>query len=398
MMNAPTARPTIFFALASEGMGHATRAVPVIEALRARGYRVEVFCGGRVAKYLRTRIGAVNEHFFIPLHYDNNELAIGKSFRDALARIGDCLRQAWSMFWRMTREKPIAVISDFEFMSAWIGWWSRTPEIALDNLHLLTHGDMPPPPTARARREKKAIARAVWWAQPVVDKILITCFWHPGLKPGVDANKVKFVPCAVRAEVLARRSSVSTDGPVLVYQTSSTNRDLPAALRRAVAQGGLRFVVYGAGRTDIDGDVEYCAFSEERFLDDLARAPFVIANGGHSTMVEALALGKPVLSEPIRKQYEQQANAIGLGALGVGQGVDKLTTEAILAFVRNLPAMRERTESMRGIADNAAVVAAVEEALRELAPAHALPPRALVGALLVASPRAQLALVVGQPQ
>ncbi|MDP2341810.1 MAG: glycosyltransferase family protein [Deltaproteobacteria bacterium] len=378
-------QPTVFFALASEGMGHATRAAPLIDALRQRGYRVEVFCGGRVAAFLRTRVGHVHEHFFIPLHYTNNQLDIFKSFKSAIARLGPCLREAWSLFWRMRKEKPVAVVSDFEFMSAWLGWWSGTPVIAVDNMHLITHGAMPEPPTKQARKEKKDIARAIWWNQPVVDKILITCFWQPGLKAGVNASKVRFVPCAARPEVLARRHRTRTDGPVLVYQTSSTNHDLPGTLQKAGELAGLKFVVYGAGRPAcVEGAVEYRAFSESGFLDDLAASPFCIVNGGHSTMVEALALGKPVLSEPIQKQYEQQANAVGLETLGVGKGVSKMTVEAIVDFAKRAPAMRERAAEMSHVVDNAGLADAVEECLRELDPVRALPARqATVTALVV---------------
>jgi uncharacterized protein (TIGR00661 family) len=379
MQTSSSSKPVVFLALASEGMGHATRAAPLIESLRQRGYDVEVFCGGRVADYLRKRTGKVNEHFFIPLAYTNNQLDIWKSFKDSFLRLPSCLGHAWRMFWRMRNEKPVAVISDFEFMSAWIGWWSRTPVIALDNMHLITHGDMPPTTTKREAAEKKAIARAIWWNQPVVDKILITHFWQSlGLKQGVDGDKVRFVPCAARPEVMARRHRTRSDGPVLVYQTSSTNHDLPGTLRAAAKDGGLRFKVYGAGKVgrDVDNaDVEYCAFSEDGFLDDLAACPFVVVNGGHSTMVEALALGKPVLSEPIQKQYEQQANAVGLEALGVGQGVKKMTAEAIVSFSKKVPAMREQVAALDDIIDNEALADAVEDCLRELDPQRALPQR-----------------------
>ena len=373
--NTKTTQPTVFFALASEGMGHATRAAPLIDALRARGYRVEIFCGGRVAAFLRTRVGHVHEHFFIPLHYTNNQLDIWKSFKSAFARIFSLLREAWLLFWRMVEEKPVAVISDFEFMSAWMGWWSGTPVIAVDNMHLITHGAMPEPATKQARNEKKAVARAIWWNQPVVDKILVTCFYQPGLKAGVDPQKVRFVPCAARPEVLARRHLTRTDGPVLVYQTSSTNHDLPGTLQKAAAESGLKFVVYGARAAAVEGPVEYRAFSESGFLDDLAASPFCIVNGGHSTMVEALALGKPVLSEPIQKQYEQQANAIGLEVLGVGTGVAKMSVEAIVDFAKRVPAMSARAAELSHIVDNASLADAVEDCLRELDPVRALPAR-----------------------
>ena len=180
--------------------------------------------------------------------------------------------------------------------------------------------------------------------------------------------------------MLSRRSRTSTDGPVLVYQTSSTNADLPGTLTTAAIKGDLRFVVYGTKRTGTDdsGRVEYRAFSEAGFLDDMAASPFVIVNGGHSTMVEALALGKPVLSEPIQKQYEQQANAVGLELMGVGMGVRKMSAEAILEFAHRVPAMSEKAAELTSLVDNEGLVDAVEETLREVAPGRALPPRNVV--------------------
>jgi uncharacterized protein (TIGR00661 family) len=360
-------------------MGHATRAAPLIEALRRHGYDVEVFCGGRVAEYLRKRTGPVNEHFFIPLVYTNNRLDIWASFVHSAKKFPRILGEAWRMFWRMRSEKPVAVISDFEFMSAWIGWFSGTPVVACDNMHLISHGNMPAPASKQEQKEKRAVEIAVFWNQPVVDRVLITCFYQPGLKPGVDASRVRYVPCAARPEVLARKDQTRTDGPVLVYQTSSSNKDLPGTLRAAAERGRMRFVVYGMGKVGVEevdgGSVEYRAFSEAGFLDDMAAAPFVVVNGGHSTMVEALALGKPVLSEPILGQYEQQANAVGLEELGVGKGVRKMTTEAILAFAGDVPALRERAAVLKQVVDNEALAAAVVDTLVELDPARALPAR-----------------------
>jgi uncharacterized protein (TIGR00661 family) len=367
-------QPTVFFALSSEGMGHATRAAPVINALRERGYRVEVYCGGRVAAFLRKKTGEVHEHFFISLEYTNNVLDIPATFRASLPKLPTVLKQAWNMWWRMVHEKPVAVISDFEFMSAWMGWWSRTPVIALDNMHVITHGEFPEPTDPLQRREKRNIERAIWWNQPVVDKVLITNFFNPGVKAKY-ADKARFVPCAIRPEVLARKHRTRTDGPVLVYQTSSSNTDLPGTLQEAATRTGMKYVVYGMGKVGVSGNVEFRAFSESGFLDDLAAAPFIIVNGGHSTMVEAMCLGKPVLSEPIQGQYEQQANATALEVMGVGKGVRKMSADAIVDFAARVPAMRETIGEYSAVADNDGLVRAVEDTLHELAPGRALPPK-----------------------
>jgi uncharacterized protein (TIGR00661 family) len=360
---------TIFFALSSEGMGHATRSLPVIEGLRARGYRVEVFCGGRVARYLRSRIGEVHEIFHLSLHYEDNRLDVWRSFLSGLARLGPCLRDAWRMFLRLLRERPLAVVSDFEFLSAWMGWWTGTPVVTLDNMHLMTHGAVPPPLNARARAEAKSVLRSVRWCQPVARRVLIQSFWRTGLSPTADPARTRFVPCAVRGGVLARRAKLSEAGPVLVYQTSSTNRGLHAALATAAERAGLRFVVYGVDAAGTaHRSIEYRRFSEDMFLDDLAAAPFVIVNGGHSTIVEALALGKPVLCEPIHAHYEQEVNAIGVDALGVGKRVERLSGEAIVSFSWDARRLRARAQELAPrIVDTNATVDAVEEAILQAA-------------------------------
>jgi uncharacterized protein (TIGR00661 family) len=374
-MDAPRP-PTIFFALSSEGMGHATRALPTIMGLQARGYHVEVFCGGRVAKFLRERLGnVVNDMFFIPLVYENSTLNMRRSTFNAFMQFPTFLRHALRVFWRMRKEKPVAVISDFEFISAWFGMFAGMRVILLDNMHVITHGALPEPTTAQDRADKKAVARAVWWNQPVFKRALITSFFQPGLKAGVSPQQVRFVPCAVRPEVTAMRDRIRTDGPVLVYQTSSTNVDLPPTLVGAAEQTGLRFVVYGMGeRTPMTG-VEFRGFSEQGFLTDLAQSPFVIVNGGHSTIVEALALQKPVLAEPIRRQYEQKANAVGLETLGVGRGVDKMSTAAVVEFARDVEHMRSRMPALAAVISTEGLVQAVVDTIQDIAPQHVLQPR-----------------------
>jgi UDP:flavonoid glycosyltransferase YjiC (YdhE family) len=92
-------------------------------------------------------------------------------------------------------------------------------------------------------------------------------------------------------------------------------------------------------------------------------------------MVEAMCLGKPVLSEPIQGQYEQQANATALEIMGVGKGVRKMSADAIVDFAAHVPAMREKAGAYASVADNDGLVRAVEDTLNELAPGRALPPR-----------------------
>ena len=361
-------KPKLFYGLGSEGMGHATRCLPLIERLSAN-FEVHVFCGGRVREYMEKRLPHVWDHFFIPLVYRDNKMIPSESFKHAFARAPAAFACAGKLAVRMLREKPVAVITDYEFITTWMGFFTGQKVICVDNNHLIVYGALPAPRSPDEAQEKKTVVTATKWNVPFADVTLLTSFWQPGLMPHVSPKKVRFAPCAVRDIVLERRKTARTDGPVLVYQTSSTNHRLPAVLQKAAAQDlSLSFAVYGSGQPAHDeegGRISYRAFSEQGFLDDLAAAPFVIMNGGHSTIVEALTLGKAILAEPVLAQYEQTANALGLEALGVGRGVKQMEAEDIVSFAREAPACRARAATL-DVVDTDRLARAVEAVVQEL--------------------------------
>ena len=104
----------------------------------------------------------------------------------------------------------------------------------------------------------------------------------------------------------SENATPSSGEHVLVYQTASGDQRLLDTLR---ATSEVPFRVYGLGARPTAANVEYRAFDETSFVADLASARAVITNGGFMTLSEALVLGKPVLSCPIRHQGEQELNA-----------------------------------------------------------------------------------------
>lgn len=350
--------PKLFYGVNSEGMGHAMRSLPVIERLRKQ-FDVHVFCGGRVRQYLETRLPNVWDLFFVPLIYRDNRMMVGESFRAAFARAPTCFKDAGWLYLKMRRDRPVAVVTDYEFLTTWIGFFTGQRIVCVDNNHLALWGAIPPPTTPEAKADKETVVAASKWSVPFADVTLLTSFWQPGLLPGTDTDKVRFAPCAVRDEVLLRRDAVRDDGAVVVYQTSSTNRRLPAVLHEAVANSALSFKVYGSGQEphdDAGGRIRFCAFSGDAFLDDLAACPFVVVNGGHSTIVEALALGKAIVAEPVVGQYEQVINAMGLEATGTGIHVPLLEASHLVSFAAEAAACRERARALH-VVDTDALVA-----------------------------------------
>jgi UDP-N-acetylglucosamine:LPS N-acetylglucosamine transferase len=63
----------------------------------------------------------------------------------------------------------------------------------------------------------------------------------------------------------------------------------------------------------------------------------VVANGGLSLIGEAVYLGKPVYSVPVKHQYEQMMNARYIEALGYGLCAGSIDGDVLRMFLREHP-------------------------------------------------------------
>ena len=163
--------------------------------------------------------------------------------------------------------------------------------------------------------------------------------------------------------------------PRASFGLSNVAIKMPTCTRRCLKAPVIHrwvLVVYGTGEKGarMDGRIQYRQFDEETFLNDMAKAPFVMVNGGHSTICEALSLGKPVLAEPIVGQYEQIFNVEGLGEMGVGMGVRKLQPEDVLHFARCVPLMQKRAAQLN-VVDNDGLIQQLHQCIQELNPEQA---------------------------
>ena len=146
------------------------------------------------------------------------------------------------------------------------------------------------------------------------------------------------VPPILRESVL--RLSPRDDGHVVVYQSNSTHRKLVDFLLQATDRPCY---VFGYGRTEgREGNVIFMKKSEEGFLKLLEGCSYVIQGGGHTLMTEALHLGKPILSLPLKAMVEQCFNALYLERLHYGMQADMMTLEPALLrrFEERLPEFR----------------------------------------------------------
>src|SRR5262249_38093504 len=104
---------------------------------------------------------------------------------------------------------------------------------------------------------------------------------------------------------------------------------------------GLECRIYGL-RREIkepvrEGKLVYKPFSEAGFIDDLRTARGVVASGGFTLMGESVYLHRPMLAEPVGKQFEQIINARYLEKEGYGLHADEITEDRIREFLARLP-------------------------------------------------------------
>ena len=168
-------------------------------------------------------------------------------------------------------------------------------------------------------REDFRIACAVTRAMvPTAGDYVITTFFRPPLLRG----RTVLVPPIVRPAIVAAQPERGDH--LLVYSGGSD--ELTDALRDC----GVPSRVYGmrdgpeVGTTD--GPIEYRPRSVDGFLEDLVSARGVITGGGFSLLSEAVYLGKPVLSIPLRGQFEQLMNARYLEREGFGMCAPAIDT------------------------------------------------------------------------
>jgi uncharacterized protein (TIGR00661 family) len=200
-------------------------------------------------------------------------------------------------------------------------------------MHVITQAELDVP--RKYRTERIAADGVVRSFIQLPTRYLITSYYYPPLK---NPKKARYFPPVLRDEILNFKPYKGEH--VLVYQTSDSNLRLIELLRDLKDE----FIVYGFNRDEMDGNLQFKTFNEDDFFQDLAQARAVISNGGFTLISEALYLGKPVLSIPVKKQFEQILNAIYLDQLGYGEFHDELEREDLEIFLSKLDIYRDNIQ------------------------------------------------------
>ena len=333
----------ILYGVVGEGMGHAIRSRVVLDELVQR-HEVQVVVSGRAHDYLAKRAFAgegphpggqiqVKKIWGFTIVTEDNEV---RNFRTLLQNLKGALTGGWPQNIKTYFEiadsfRPDVVISDFESWSYLYGVNHGLPIISVDNMQIVNRCRHSPDIIA-GHEASFQLARGIIKAKvPGAYHYLITTFFRPPIRK----KRTSLHPPILRPEILAARSEPR--GHLLVYQTYTTNQELPELLRRT----GIECRVYGVRRDlredEREGNLVYRPFSEEGFIEDLRTCRGVVASGGFTLMGEAVYLHKPMLAEPVARQFEQILNARYLEKEGYGLCADAISEAKLSEFLSRTP-------------------------------------------------------------
>lgn len=345
----------ILYGVNGEGMGHATRSQVVIDSLLER-HDVRVIASGAAFRHLEQRLPAVSEVFGPTFAMGDGEIqrwqTVVQNLRSARRDLPEAF-QVWAA--EVAEWEPDVVVTDFEPLVAQFARWSRTPLVAVDNINIIDrcrHGRR----IIGEQRDDYLLARGVvrGMVPGAVDYVVTTFF-----QPPLARRHTTLVPPIIRPEIVAADSE---SGEHLVVYSSGEER-LIAALRAS----GVPCLLYGMrGGPDevrVDGNLEFRPPSNEGFAEALRTCRGVVAGGGFSLLSEAVYLGKPVLSVPLRGQFEQLMNARYLQARHYGTCAEEIDDEALGRFLDGLPKFREALATYRQNGNTVALKTIEERAL-----------------------------------
>ena len=201
------------------------------------------------------------------------------------------------------------VVTDYEPISARIGWLRDIPCIGIGHLYAFAFAGVP---VAGMNLFNRMVMKCFAPAA-----IPLGLHWHhfdaPILPPSIEMRQFEQAPAG--------------DDSILVYMPFESTAEV---VRTLLPIKNHRFRFYcriGAPRQE--GNVELKPLDRKTFVTDLIRCRGVIANTGFTFISEALHIGKKILTKPLAQQTEQESNALALKRLGLATVVRRLTSKAV---------------------------------------------------------------------
>lgn len=352
----------IFYSMAGEGRGHATRVRSIVEALRHE-HEIVIFAPGVAYDFLAecypSQTNTNVKTYRIPgllFQYRDRRLSYSRTVWSA----GEYLMRYPGLVKRLEAEirraQPDLVITDFEPALPHAAKRCDVPFISLNHQHFLVVSDLSSLPwDLRLKARCSApIVSAYYRGQA---ETIVSSFYFPPLRKQYQ-HTVMQIGVLLRPEIVAAQPI--EQGHVLVYLRRFADENVMAALESL--NRDVR--VYGLGTRPARGRIQFCPVSDDAFLEDLRTCDALISNAGNQLVGEAMFLGKPVLAIPEQNNFEQYINAHFVRQSQAGDWLENrdVSTQTLGRFMNRLDEYREGIDRRR-LYGNPQALAAIQNHL-----------------------------------
>jgi uncharacterized protein (TIGR00661 family) len=287
----------ILFGIQATGNGHITRSTEIYKLLKQNPAitQLDILISGGKAK--------MSLPFEVNYEYKGLSFYYGKKGKISILKsIGKAnfLSISIALMKVPFREYDL-IISDFEPITLWGAKIAGVPAVGIGNMYSMSSKNFPK--VGGSSKATKFITKMVC---PAKNKI------------GMHFQKFDdniFYP-VIRGEI--RNAPVADKNFTLVYLNSYTDESIVKVLTQPEFRH-KKFIVYSNKAEGItaQGNCIIEPLNNDTFTADMLNCSGVITAGGFQTISEALYLGKKLFVIPIKKQFEQNANARILEQMGV---------------------------------------------------------------------------------
>jgi uncharacterized protein (TIGR00661 family) len=349
----------ILYAVNGDGLGHATRSMPIIQAL-SRRHDVKAIVGSRRSyDFMKGHVKNLSMFEGLRFVYEKNTVKLYDTINSNAKLMFKKSSNFRKVFNIIRRFKPDMIIVDCDYLTISVARLFNIPLVCVCNIHAFSEMTYTFPKRYAQSYYVEKILTKVFTSN--IDYHVITTFFYLPVKK----KNVFLYPPILRKEIIDMRPS--RKDYYLVYQTTgSTSISTNNRIIRMLRGSKERFIVYGFDKEGIDGNVTYRKTNDDQFFKDFKDCKACIANGGFTFISEAVSLHKPVLSIPIKGTFEQSLNALEIKRLGYGDMCDMLTKKKLADFIKNNDRYYDNLKRYRR-EDNSRIIKKIENLVRELA-------------------------------
>lgn len=336
----------ILYGISGHGNGHITRSVYVISLLKSFGHRVKIVTYGQGVSYLK-KYDKDADYLDISgfdIYYRDGIVRNYKTFYEFVKMLPLNSAKQLFIFFRVVHNfKPDFVISDFEPFSQLLAKSIGIPLVDIDN-NLIVSIIKEKPEESPYSEKFYTKATVNLFVRKAMYHFLLT-FAPEHIEVPDDAKyKLIVVPPIIRGAIIEAKKRVSDDNYILIYQTSNSMVEMIDSLTDKFPD--VNFIAYRL-KMDSKKNLKVKEFSNDEFVEDLAKCSGIITNGGFTLISEAIYLKKPVFAVPIRGQYEQRVNGFLVEKSGYGLSSSTFDEKNFEKFLKNIPDYKTNLENYK---------------------------------------------------